>query len=39
MYNFDDNSPEWANEDADWAFSKNTVCQLLQIDKQLTDQK
>lgn len=39
MYNFDDNSPEWANEDADWAFSKNTVNQLLQIAKQLTEQK
>ncbi len=38
MYNFDsDEYPRWANEDADWAFSKNTVTQLGCIGLQLTE--
>ena len=40
MYNFkDDNYPEWADENADWAFNRNTVTQLGQIARQLADAK
>ena len=40
MYNFkDDNLPDWADSNADWAFGSNTVIQLGQIAKQLSDAK
>ena len=40
MYNFkDEGLPDWANENADWAFGSNTVIQLGQIAKQLNDAK
>lgn len=36
MYNFkDENYPEWADDNAEWAFDRNTVSQLGQIAKQL----
>ncbi|MAF36954.1 hypothetical protein CL622_07595 [archaeon] len=38
MYNFkDENYPEWADDNASWAFNKNTVTQLGQIGQQLRD--
>ena len=38
MYNFkDDNYPEWANENSDWAYSRATVTQLGQIASQLSN--
>ena len=40
MYNFkDDNLPDWADSNADWAFGSNTVIQLGQIAKRLSDAK
>ena len=40
MYNFkDDNLPDWADSNADWAFGSNTVIQLGKIAKQLSDAK
>ena len=40
MYIFkDDNLPDWADSNADWAFGSNTVIQLGQIAKQLSDAK
>tara|TARA_Y100000296_G_C5135280_1_gene237853 strand:- start:340 stop:900 length:561 start_codon:yes stop_codon:yes gene_type:complete len=40
MYNFkDDKYPEWADENADWAFNRNTVTQLGQIARQLSEAK
>ena len=40
MYNFkDDNYPEWANENSDWAYNRNTVTQLGQIARQLSEAK
>ena len=39
-YNFkDDNYPDWADENSDWAFNRNTVTQLGQIAKQLNEAK
>ena len=40
MYNFkDDSYPEWADDNADWAFNKDTVAQLGHIARQLAEAK